>query len=151
MTAAKGLSEEEISLVVAVKKTLKILAKVLEDRNPAEVIKDLDPISLLGDKFTGGIINKTDFLQRIKDFNPDSDRADNDLAVLADDLTTEIKKEDPEREVKDQELKEIIKKLARAIQANITPSLPKLNPKEEGAIVGHLGPSIFTILTTRKE
>ena len=40
----------ERNLIDAVKRTLKILAKVIRDRNPGEVIKGMDPCSVIGDQ-----------------------------------------------------------------------------------------------------
>lgn len=153
MPAAHEFSEKELKLIVAVKRTLKILAKVIEDRNPGEVIKDIDPKKVVEDELIADTIIKTNFLQRIKDFDPDSENENNDLAILVDELITEIKKEDPTREVKEQEIIDIINKLARAIQAKVTPDIPGLNPKDEGVMIGRLGPHIFASLirTPRKE
>ena len=108
MPAVNGFSADELKLIVAVKRTLKILAKVIKDRNPGEVIKSIDPKSEIEDEFVAEIINKKKFLQRIKDYNPDSGSENNNLAILVDELTTEIKKADPTSKMKEQEIKDII-------------------------------------------
>ena len=151
MTAANGFREDDLNLIVAVKNTLKILAKVIKDRNPGEVIKDIDPNAVIKDKPIADIILKTNFLERLKDYNPDPESENDDLAILVDELTTAIKEEDSSQEIDEEKLINIIKSLARSIRERVTPDIPGLNPKEEGAIVGHLGPSIFAQLTAKEE
>ena len=146
----------ERNLIDAVKRTLKILAKVIRDRNPGEVIKGMDPCSVIGDQSIAKIINETDFMKKLKDFDPDSESENSALAILVDQLAAEIKKADPERKVSNQEkaekeLEDIIIKLAMAIRGNLTPDLPGLNPKEFGNILGQLGPSVFGCLMGKEE
>jgi hypothetical protein len=141
----------ERNLIDAVKRTLKILAKVIRDRNPGEVLKGIDPGSVIGDQSIAKIINETDFMKKLKDFDPDSESENSALAILVDQLTAEIKKAKPDRKVSNQEkaekeLEDIIIKLAMVIRGNLTPDVPGLNPKEYGLIVGQLGPSIFASL-----
>lgn len=151
MPGENEFGDFEINLIDAVKRTLKILAKVIRDRNPGEVLKGIDPGSVIGDQSIAKIINETDFMQKLKDFDPDSESKNNALAILVDQLTAKIKRAKPDRKINDQEeeekkLKEIIIKLAMTIRGNLTPDLPGLNPKEYGLIVGQLGPSIFASL-----
>jgi hypothetical protein len=149
MPASNGFSKNELDLIMAVKKTLKIMAKVIEDRNPGEVIKDIDPYSVSEDKFVGGIIKKINFLEKLKDFDPDSESENDNLAILIDELTNAIKEEDPSQEIDDKKLKTIIRDLTQTIRERITPDLPCLNPKDEGVILGHLGPSVFAYMTRK--
>ena len=151
MSVANKFSKEEVTLIVAVKNTLKIIAKVIKDKEPVEITKDIEPKEVIGEGPVAEIIKNTDFMQRIKDFDPDSEDADNELEILVDELTTTIKEDDSSLEISDEKLRESIEKLAQAIRERITPDLPGLNPKDEGAILGHLGPSIFAMLTVKKE
>ena len=151
MPAENSFSPTELELIISVKKTLKILARVIKDKEPGEIIKDIEPKDVIGDGPIAKIIKNTDFMQRIKDFDSDSEDADNELEVLVDELTTTIKEEETSLEISDEKLRESIKKLAQAIRERITPDLPGLNPKDEGAILGHLGPSIFAMLTVKEE
>lgn len=152
MLDEQDFSSSEMELINAVKKTLKIMAKVIKDRNPGEVIKDVDPRSVLEEnEFIADIIIKTNFMERLKDFDPDSESENDNLAILVDELTTVIKEEDPSHEIGEEKSRTIIKNLARAIRERVTPDIPGLNPKDEGAMVGQLGPSIFALLTAKEE
>ena len=151
MTDERDFRTSEIELISAVKKTLMIIAKVIKDRNPAEVIKDIDPNSVIENKLIAETIIKTNFLQKLKDFAPGSEGENNGLEILVDQLTGEIKKADAKQKFTEKEIRENINKLARAIRKKITPDIPGLNPKEEGSIVGQLGPSIFAELIRKDE
>jgi hypothetical protein len=151
MPAKNNSHPNETELIKSVKKTLKILAKVIKDKEPGEIIKEIEPKDVIGDGPIAEIIKKTNFMQRIKDFDPDSVDADNELEVLVDELTSIIQDEDSSLEINAENLNKYIKKLAQAIRERLTPDLPGLNPKDEGAILGHLGPSIFAMLTAKEE
>ncbi len=130
-------------LIQIIKRVLKIIAKVIRDKNPSEVIKEIDPCEVINNKIIADIINETNFLQRIKDYEPDAVNAENDLAILTDDLTTEIRNNQPKIDINDDAISNIIGTLSDAIREKLTPDLPGLNPKEENAIIGQLGPSLF--------
>lgn len=146
MPTENSFSPTELELINSVKKTLKILAKVIKDKEPGEVIKDIEPKDIIGEGPIAQIIKKANFLLRIKDFDPKSETANDDMAILLDELTTTIQEEDSSLVINDEELRESIEKLAQAIRERITPDLPGLNPKDESAILGHLGGRFLTSL-----
>ena len=151
MIEEHGFNESENELIKVFKKTLKIMAKVIKDRDPGEVIKDIDPNVEIEDKFIAKVIIEKNFLMKIGNIDPASENEDDNLASLVDELINAIKEVDSSREVEDQDIADIIKNLARLMHDTIIPDMPGLNPKEEGAMGGQLGPSIFVYLMTRQK
>jgi hypothetical protein len=125
---------------------MRILAKVIKDRDAGEVIKGIDPNLVIDDKYVAKIIEENKVLQKIKDFDPDSEMESDKLAILVDELINKIKETGSSRKIEDHCIADYIKKLVRAIKAKVTPDIPGLNQKEEGAVIGQLGPYIFEYL-----
>lgn len=164
MIEEQGFRESEKKLIELAKRTQKILAKVIKDRDPREVIKDIDPREVIKDmdlrgvikdedqnkeingEFLSKIIIEKDFLKKILKFYPKPDTEDDNLTELIEELVAAIKEKEPAVVVKEEKLAQIIINLAQAIQDRITPDIPGLNPKNEGAMIGRLGPLIFAYL-----
>lgn len=146
MPMENNFSQNEIELIKSVKQTLKILSKVIKDKAPGEVIKDIEPKDVIGDGPIAKIIKKSNFLERMKDFDPYSDNANDELDILVDELANKIQSEDNPPECNEDNLKKYITKLARAIIERLTPDIPGLNPKDERLILGNLLPTIYTRL-----
>jgi hypothetical protein len=159
-----GFSVSEKKLIELAKKTQKILAKVIKDRDPREVIKDIDPREVIKEMDLGGVIKdkdqkkeingeflaniiiEKDFLKKILKFYPKTDAENDDLTELIEELVAAIKEKEQSAVIKEEKLAQIIKKFALLIQDKITPDIPGLNPKNEAAMIGRLGPLIFAYL-----
>lgn len=160
MDEATEFTETEQKLIQASKDTLRILAKVIEDRDIDAVITQaeleaaitIDNVSDDDAKFIAQAIRDNDLvssLRRDVSLEPDFDAEK--LEDLSKELNRTIKRAKPSLEIPDADLIPTIQNLEEIVKSvittnRITPNLPQLGASEEAAIVGQLGALIFTEL-----
>lgn len=150
-----AVKDKDPSVVIKEDILKKIIRKLAQDMKKIdcteiiEVIKDIDQNEEINDELLADVILKKNFLKKIINFCPKSIPKNDNLEKLVEELVAAIKELDPSIVIKEDRLKQIITKLAQVIQDRITPDIPGLNPKDEGAMIGRLGPHIFDYLMTR--
>jgi SpoVK/Ycf46/Vps4 family AAA+-type ATPase len=155
MNGQNDFSDTELKLIQVTKDTLRLLAKVIRDRDVNDVISLAEVEAVIedqADKPLAKIIKESRFLTQMGSYvAPESEIDDEQLKILRDTLRNAIEEADPEIETPDETLDEIIKALEALIidkiEANrITPDLPSLDPNEEAAVIGQMGQLIFAEL-----
>jgi hypothetical protein len=67
MNGQTQFDENELKLIQIAKRTLHILAKVIRDKDPKEVIKDKDLADLIGDKSPAEALADSELGKKIKE------------------------------------------------------------------------------------
>lgn len=142
-----SIVNKENILKQIIRKLAQIMKKI--DRTEIiEIIKEIDQNEEINNELLADVILKRNFLKKIINFCPKSVPTNDNLEKLVDELIAAIKEVDPPIVIKEDILNQIITKLAQVIKDRITPDIPGLNPKDEGAMIGRLGPHIFASLLT---